>query len=132
MQKRVLLCDDELHIVASARFILKKGGYDVVCCSDGEEAWAEIQKDLPDLLISDYLMPRLDGLELCKRIRDCSRARDLPILMLTGKTFDSPRAEIVDRYGILEVIDKPYSPRALLQRVNRVFETLPAIGTPAS
>ncbi len=64
MTKRILLCDDEIHILRAAEFKLKKAGYDVRIASDGQEAWEAIQRQKPDILITDCQMPRLDGLGL--------------------------------------------------------------------
>ena len=64
MPKRILLCDDEVHILRAAEFKLKRAGYDVQTASDGQEAWEHIQAQPPDILITDCQMPRLDGLGL--------------------------------------------------------------------
>ncbi len=64
MAKRILLCDDEIHIVKAAEFKLKRAGYDVETASNGEEAWEIIQRNPPDMLITDCQMPRLDGFGL--------------------------------------------------------------------
>lgn len=121
MSKQILICDDELHIVAAAGFRLRSGGYDVVGASDGEEAWQLIQQDLPDLLITDYCMPRLDGLELCQRIRDCDRTRRLPVILLTAKSLNGELPKLAKECGVLELITKPFSPRDLLRRVDRAL-----------
>ena len=64
MPYRILLCDDEIHILRAAEFKLKQAGYEVICASDGQEAWEEIQRAKPDVLITDCQMPRLDGVGL--------------------------------------------------------------------
>ena len=69
MTKRVLLCDDEIHILRAADFKIRRGGYDVRTAGDGEEAWEMIQAETPDIVISDCQMPRLDGLGLVARMR---------------------------------------------------------------
>lgn len=122
MSKQILLCDDELHIVAAAGFRLRSGGYDVVSASDGEEAWELIQDNVPDLLITDYCMPRLDGIALCQRIRDCEQTRDLPIILLTGKNLDGALSTLAEQVGVLELVTKPFSPRDLLRRVDRALD----------
>ena len=109
MPKQILVVDDELHILVAVRAKLSSVGYDVVTCNDGEEAWEQIQTDLPDLLISDYAMPRLDGLQLCERIRNCPRSQNLPIFLLTGKWLDKPLRDLVKKFGVLDLIPKPFS-----------------------
>jgi two-component system alkaline phosphatase synthesis response regulator PhoP len=120
MAKRILLCDDEVHIVRAAEFKLQRAGYDVVCAGDGEAAWVEIQRECPDLLISDYQMPRLDGFGLCQRIRQCPATRHLPILMLTAKGFELSHREVIRQHGVLAVLAKPFSPRALQRMVDEI------------
>ena len=70
MGQRVLICDDELHIVKPLALKFRKAGYEVVTAEHGEDAWTVIQQQTPDLLISDILMPELDGFGLVSRIRD--------------------------------------------------------------
>ena len=69
MTKRILLCDDELHILRAAEFKFKRAGYDVVCASDGQEGWEQIQQCRPDIVVTDCQMPRLSGLGLAERIQ---------------------------------------------------------------
>lgn len=122
MGKRILLCDDEIHIVRAAEFKLKKGGYDVETANDGEEAWLAIQRQTPDMLITDCQMPRLDGFGLVEKVRDNPFTADMPIFMLTAKCFELSHEELAEKWNIIGVIAKPFSPRELLQRVNAVFQ----------
>ncbi len=120
MPHRVLLCDDEIHIVRAAEFKLTRAGYDVHCACNGLEAWEEIQRRLPDVLITDCQMPRLDGIGLCRRIRQSAETRNLPVFMLTAKGYELSHSELQKELGILAIIAKPFSPRELLQRVDEV------------
>lgn len=121
MTKRILLCDDEIHILRAAEFKLKKAGYDVVIASDGEEAWQSIQQQVPDMLITDYQMPRLDGLGLVIRVRANPATADLPVFLLTAKGYELSHEELAAKWNVRVVIAKPFSPRELLQRVDRVL-----------
>jgi two-component system, OmpR family, alkaline phosphatase synthesis response regulator PhoP len=121
MTKRILLCDDEIHILRAAEFKLKKAGYDVQIASDGQEAWEAIQQQIPDILITDYQMPRLDGLGLVARVRANPATADLPIFMLTAKGYELSHDELAANWNVRAVIAKPFSPRELLQRVDGVF-----------
>jgi len=121
MAKRVMLCDDEIHIVRAAEFKLKKAGYDVDIAADGEEAWAAIQVHKPDLLITDCQMPRLDGFGLVRRLREHPDTADLPVFMLTAKGFELSHEELAEKWRVMAVIAKPFSPRELLQKVNAVL-----------
>ena len=121
MSHSILLCDDDIAILRAAEFKLKKAGYDVRCAHDGEEGWQEIERRRPDLLVTDFQMPRLDGFGLCRRVREDSQTADLPILMLTAKGFELLMAQAVSDCGVIAVIAKPFSPRGALQTVQRVL-----------
>src|SRR4051812_46902121 len=92
--KRVLLGGGEVHILRAAEIPLRYSGFEVVCASDGLAAWDEIQRQTPDVLITDWQMPRLDGLGLIARCRDYPPTRELPILMLTGRSIDPERRDL--------------------------------------
>ncbi|MEN6407023.1 MAG: response regulator [Thermoguttaceae bacterium] len=118
MGKRVLLCDDEIHILRAAEFKLKKAGYDVHVANDGQEAWEAIQQQKPDVLITDCQMPRLDGLGLVQKVRADSQLADLPIFMLTAKGFELSHDDLAAKWDVRAVIAKPFSPRELLRQVD--------------
>ncbi len=122
MTKRILLCDDEIHILRAAEFKLKKAGYDVCVAGDGQAAWEAIQRQKPDVLITDCQMPQLDGLGLIRKVRENPDTADLPIFMLTAKGFELSSEELRGKWNVTAVIAKPFSPRELLQRVDAVFE----------
>jgi len=122
MTKRVLLCDDEIHILRAAEFKLKRAGYDVRTASDGEEGWEAIQAQKPDILITDCQMPRLGGLGLVQRVREDPNTQDLPVLMLTAKGYELSHEELADKWNVRAVIAKPFSPRELLQSVVAIFQ----------
>lgn len=119
--KKILLCDDEIHILRAAEIKLSATGFDVRVTHDGEEAWEAIVRDKPDLLVTDVQMPRCNGLELARRIRSNPETRDLPIIMLTAKTFEFQRQDLVDQVGIVEILPKPFSPRELFHLVEGVL-----------
>jgi two-component system, OmpR family, alkaline phosphatase synthesis response regulator PhoP len=133
MSHSILLCDDDIAIVRAAEFKLRRAGYDVRCAHDGLEGWQEIERRCPDLLVTDFQMPRLDGFGLCRRVRENPATANLPILMLTAKGFELLMAEAVADCGVIAVIAKPFSPRELLQTIARVlgdetsYGALPAI-----
>lgn len=117
MQPQILICDDEVHILRATEFKLRRAGYDVVTAYDGQQAWELIQARRPDLLITDYQMPRLSGSELIKRVRSSDQTSDLPIILLTGKEMELSREEVLEQWGVLAMLGKPFSPRELLQIV---------------
>ena len=122
MPKRILLCDDEIHILRAAEFKLKRAGFDVRVASDGQEAWELIEAQPPDILVTDYQMPRMDGFQLTQRVRENPDLEDLPILMLTAKGFEISHEELAQKWNVRGVIAKPFSPRELLQTVQKILD----------
>jgi DNA-binding response OmpR family regulator len=117
MAKRILLCDDEAHILRAAEFKFKRAGYEVLCATDGEEAWQLILDQQPDILVTDCQMPRLNGLQLAERIQSNPATCRLPVIMLSAKGFELSTDEIRQQFGIRAILAKPFSPRELHQRV---------------
>jgi DNA-binding response OmpR family regulator len=126
MARRILLCDDDIHILRAAEFKLKRAGYDVHIAGDGEEGWESICAQKPDVLVTDCQMPRLDGLGLTRRVRENPETADLPILMLTAKGFELNAQEMAAQWNVTAVIPKPFSPRELLQLVTEILDRQPA------
>ena len=113
MAKKVLVVDDEKNIVDIVAFNLHKEGYEVVTAKDGEAGLAAFENEKPDLVILDIMMPKMDGFEVCRKIRQNSQ---VPIIMLTS------RAEEVDKVLGLEMgaddyVVKPFGVRELLARI---------------
>jgi two-component system, OmpR family, alkaline phosphatase synthesis response regulator PhoP len=127
MTKSILICDDEIHILRAAEIKFRHAGYDVRVAGDGLEGWAAIEAARPDLVITDYQMPRLDGMGLVQRIRANPATADLPVIMLTAKGFELSHEEVTARWNILAIVAKPFSPRELLRRVNAILEPATAI-----
>jgi DNA-binding response OmpR family regulator len=121
MSKRILLCDDEMHILRAAEFKFKRAGYDVLCACDGEEAWEQVQALRPDIIVTDCQMPRLNGLQLAERIKNTPGTSDIPVIMLSAKGFELSPQELQDRFGICCLMAKPFSPRELFARVESVL-----------
>ncbi len=122
----ILVADDESHIRDVVRYALEREGYQVTTASDGEQALARVREGGVDLVILDVLMPELDGLAVCRRIRE---AHALPIIFL------SSRGEEVDRVLGLELggddyLVKPFSPRELAVRVKTVLRRMAAPAPP--
>jgi DNA-binding response OmpR family regulator len=120
MPKKVLLCDDEIHILRAAELKVSRSGYDVRIARDGQEAWEMIERDRPDVLVTDVQMPRVDGFELSRRIRSNPATKDLPILMLTAKGFELEQQEMMEKWGIVDILAKPFSPRELVRLIDQV------------
>jgi DNA-binding response OmpR family regulator len=121
--KKILLCDDEVHILRAAEFKLKRAGYDVRCAGDGQEGWEMILEEVPDLVVTDLQMPRMTGLDLARAVRENELTRHVPVLMLSAKGFEAEHTDQAKECGIIGVLAKPFSPRELLKIVEQILET---------
>ena len=118
---KILVVDDEALLVKGIRFNLQNEGYEVITGSDGLEAVRAVQEKSPDLVVLDVMMPNMDGLTACAKIREFS---DIPIIMLTAKTDDMDKLMGFD-HGADDYLTKPFNIlelkariRALLRRAN--------------
>ncbi len=118
---KILVADDEAHILHVVTMKLAHAGYEVITAMDGEEALELALAEKPDMIITDYQMPYLTGLELCMRLRENEQTSDIPVLMLTARGFDITEDEMVAA-GLRDVLGKPFSPREVLRRVQRLLE----------
>ena len=119
--KRVLVADDEVHILNVVSYKLQNAGLEVITARDGTEALAQARAERPDLLIMDYQMPGLNGLEVCLQLREDPETSNIPAIMLTARGLDLAQSEL-DRAGISVVIAKPFSPREVLSCVTELLE----------
>jgi two-component system alkaline phosphatase synthesis response regulator PhoP len=123
MPHEVLLCDDEIHILRAAEIRISRAGYHVRIAHDGQEAGEAILANRPDVVVTDMNMPRCNGMELTTRIRSNPAVSDLPIIMLTARGFELPRDELVEKWGVVDSLAKPFSPRQLLALIDQVLGT---------
>ena len=126
---KILVVDDEALLVKGIRFNLQNEGYDVITGSDGVEALRLVREESPDLVVLDVMMPKMDGLTACGKIREFS---NVPIIMLTAKTDDMDKLMGFD-HGADDYMTKPFNIlelkariRALLRRTTMVEKTAPA------
>jgi two-component system response regulator ChvI len=124
----VAVVDDEPHLRETVAFALGRDGYRVQSYADGAAAWTAFESELPDLVILDVLMPRMDGLELCRRLR--GRSERLPILFLTSRDDEFDRVLGLE-IGADDYLCKPFSMRELMARVRVLFRRLALLETTA-
>ena len=120
MPKRILLVDDEPCTVLALKLNLQRRDFEVACAADGEEAWTAIERQKPDLIVTDYRMPKLDGLELATRVRANPATADVPIVLFTSKSFEISERELCRQYGIAAVVPKPFNPREFYRLAERL------------
>jgi two-component system phosphate regulon response regulator PhoB len=125
MSKTILVADDETHILHVVSLKLRNAGYRVVTARDGQEAFELAEQEKPDLIITDYHMPQLSGLELCQKLKQKASTSGIPAIMLTARGYHLD-PEDTEKSGILRMLSKPFSPRQLLATVNEVLQQRPA------
>jgi len=124
----ILVVDDESHIVHVVSLKLRNAGYRVITAQDGEEGFEAAVNEQPDLIITDYQMPFMTGLELCEKLKAQEATAATPALMLTARGF-SLTDEDITRTNIAGVLSKPFSPREVLARVQGLIDTGTASAT---
>jgi len=119
--KKILVVDDDAKIVELVKLYLVREGYTVLTAYDGDEALRIAREYRPDLMVLDIMLPGIDGLEVCRKLRaECS----VPIILLTAKTTESDKITGLD-LGADDYVSKPFSPKELVARVRAVFRRLP-------
>lgn len=118
--EKILVVDDAEHIVELIKYNLEKNGYNVICAYDGIEALELAKKELPHLIILDIMLPKMDGYDVCKSIRNDPSISTMPIMMLTAKGEEFDKVLGLE-LGADDYITKPFSVRELLARVKAIL-----------
>ena len=121
MRQRILVVEDDKHISKLIKFNLEKADYDCVVAPSGEKALEALKRQAVDLIILDIMLPGMDGLEICREIKQQEKLKSIPVIMLTAK------GEEVDRIVGLELgaddyMTKPFSPRELILRIKAILK----------
>ena len=119
-QKKVLVADDNGIILKTLSKVLKSKNYVTITAENGLEALRLASQEKPDLIITDLLMPKMDGITLIKKLKDQSSTRDIPIMMLTAKDEVDTEVEGIDA-GADDYLTKPVNAKRLLARVSRLL-----------
>jgi DNA-binding response OmpR family regulator len=128
-REQILIIEDDKHISKLVKYNAEKAGYDCTVVDDGEEALDVLDKQGADLIILDIMLPKMDGFEVCRAIKQNTRLKDIPVIMLTAK------GEEVDRIVGLELgaddyVVKPFSPRELMLRIKAILRRVKAEESP--
>jgi two-component system phosphate regulon response regulator PhoB len=118
-----LLVEDESALVELIRYNLEKEGYEIAAATDGEEALVMIDERMPDILLLDWMLPKLAGIEVCRRVRSRPATRNLPIIMLTAKAEETDRIRGLDT-GADDYLTKPFSISELTARIRAVMRRI--------
>jgi two-component system alkaline phosphatase synthesis response regulator PhoP len=131
LPKKILVVEDEPDILQLVKLYLEKEGFRTATAVNGAQALKKVKEDKPDLIVLDLMLPEIDGLEVCKRLRSVPDTAMLPIIMLTAKAEESDTV-IGLELGADDYVAKPFSPKALVARIKallRRLERTPAEGS---
>jgi two-component system, OmpR family, phosphate regulon response regulator PhoB len=120
---QILIVEDEAALATLLEYNLEKEGFDVSLSADGEDALLRIEESPPDLVILDWLLPKVSGIEVCRRIRARSETRNLPIIMVTARAEEDDRIRGLDM-GADDYLTKPFSTNELIARVRAVLRRI--------
>jgi len=120
MAARILLVEDDDHLTELIRYNLAKAGYVVHHCADGDDAVMIAEEETPDLIILDWMLPNVSGIELCRQFRRHPALKDTPIIMLTARAEEADRVRGLDT-GADVYVTKPFSPREFSARINALL-----------
>jgi two-component system alkaline phosphatase synthesis response regulator PhoP len=123
VSKKILVIEDERDIQDLLRHYLKREGYEVEIAQDGETGLRKASKERFDLVLLDLMLPRIDGLEICRSLRSHPKTADLPIIMITAKAEEADRIVGLE-LGADDYVTKPFSPREVLARIKALFRRL--------
>jgi two-component system, OmpR family, alkaline phosphatase synthesis response regulator PhoP len=119
-KETILIVDDEEDVLELVRFNLDRNGYRTETATTGEEALTKARAKLPDLIILDLMLPGIDGLEVCKKLKGDTKTQNIPIIMLTARGEESDIVTGLE-LGADDYVTKPFSPKILVARVRRIL-----------
>ena len=122
VSRKILLVDDEVHVRSIMQLKLRGAGYTVETASYGAEGLSTAGEFRPDLMISDFQMPQMNGLEMCRALFKDAKLKTIPIILLTSREFEMTPDRLADT-NIKAVRDKPFSPKAILKLVGEILQT---------
>ncbi len=120
MAIKVLIADDEPNQIELISYNLKQSGFEVVHAADGEKALHMAESQLPDIIILDWMMPLMSGIEVCKALRGMTETRSIPVIMLSARGEEGDRTLGLD-IGADDYMTKPFSPKELVARIRAVL-----------
>jgi len=120
MANKVLVADDEIHIIHVVAIKLRNNGYEVIAANNGAEAYDLACREKPDIVVTDYQMPVMTGLELIAKLRGDERTKEIPVILLTARAF-AVSQEQQESLGVASCLSKPFSPKELLKTIQDIL-----------
>lgn len=118
--KKILVVDDDPYILLSLEFLMKKNGFDVMVARNGHEALELVEKQVPDIVLLDIMMPDVDGYAICKHIKSSKKLKDAKVVFMSAKSKESDIQKGYD-LGASLYVTKPFSTRQLLKQVQELI-----------
>ncbi len=123
MKPFIVIAEDEQAVSELLRYNLESEGYETAIASDGDEAMLLIDERVPDLMLLDWMLPKISGIEICRRVRTRQETANLPIIMLTARTEEADRIRGLET-GADDYVTKPFSTNELMARVKAVLRRI--------
>jgi two-component system phosphate regulon response regulator PhoB len=120
MANKVLVADDEIHIIHVVAIKLRNNGYEVIAANNGLEAYDLACREKPDIIVTDYQMPLMTGIELVTKLREDEKTRDIPVILLTARSF-AVTQEQQESLAVSACLSKPFSPKELLKTIQDIL-----------
>ncbi|MDP3791705.1 MAG: response regulator [Candidatus Omnitrophota bacterium] len=119
--KKVLIVDDEIDFVAVLRTRLEANNFEVAVAYDGEEGLEKVKEVAPDIIILDIMMPKINGFDVCRKLKLDHNYKDIPVIMLTAK-FQASDIKFGQAVGVNAYITKPFEPQVLLDKMRELLQ----------
>ena len=117
---KVLIADDEIHIIHVVAIKLRNNGYEVISANNGAEAYELVHTEHPDIIVTDYQMPLMTGIELIEKLRTDQATKHLPVILLTARSFAISQ-EQQESLDVSACLSKPFSPKELLKSIQDIL-----------
>ena len=126
-KKKVLVVDDEIHIVHVVAIKLRNNGFEVMTASNGAEGYERSCQEQPDIIVTDYQMPVMTGIEFVTKLRSNEETKYIPVIMLTARSFTIEKQQ-QEELQISVLLSKPFSPKELLRNIEDILHQTTVTG----
>lgn len=123
LKPKILLIEDDQSLTELIRYNLEAEDFEVICVQDGEEGLLQAEETPPDMILLDWMLPNLSGIEICRRLRRNPETAHVPVIMLTARAEESDRIRGLDT-GADDYVTKPFSPRELVARIQAILRRI--------
>jgi DNA-binding response OmpR family regulator len=119
MKEKILIADDEIDLVTVLRTYLEVKGYEVLAAYDGEKALEVAQKEIPDLILLDVMLPKLDGYTVLRELKGKKETKEIPVIMITAK---GKMKDMFEMEGVKDYLVKPFAKEELLEKIEKILK----------